>query len=159
MINHKQLRELIIQPALKAIDCYTPEAEELLISTCAQESQDGLYLKQTVGGDNAALGIYQMQPQTHEDIWNSTDQKFSYVKFAILKACNYALRPKPEVMIYNLWYATMMARVFWYHVKEPMPDMSDFNGRWTLYKKYWNTATGKATKEEFEANYNRYVKG
>lgn len=157
MINSGQLREFVIRPALNAIHLYSQEAEELLISTCAQESEDGFYLKQTVGGENAALGIFQMQPDTHESIWNGTLSINTNLAFDVLKACNYPIRPKPEIMIYNLWYAAIMARVFWLHVKEPMP--SDMNGRWLLYKKYWNTYAGKATKEEFVANYNRYVKG
>lgn len=159
MIQAIELRELVIQPALKGIHLYSPEAEELLIATCAQESEDGYYLKQTVGGANAALGIFQMQPETHETIWNTTLIKNSGLGFLVLTSCSYTLRPKPEVMVYNLLYAAVMARIFWLHVDEPMPAVNDKDRRWYLYKKYWNTYAGKATQQEFEANYAKYVKG
>ena len=161
MIVSAQLRELIIQPALRGIDLYSPEAEELLICICAQESHDGYWLKQTVGGTRAALGIYQMDPLTYEDIWANTLTKGECSKLGlrVMTSCNYTLKPKPEVMIYNLLYASVMARVFWLHVKADMPAVNDMDGRWFLYKKYWNTSAGKATQDEFVSNFNRYVKG
>lgn len=157
MIYAKQLRELVIQPALKGINLYSEDAEEFLMCICAQETQDGFYLKQTVGGDEAALGLFQMQPDTHDSIWNTTLVHNSGLAFDLLKLTHYPVRPKPEVMIYNLLYAAAMARIFWLHVKEPIPVTMD--DRWALYKKYWNSYLGKATKDEFVANYNRYVKG
>lgn len=159
MIDCIELRELIIQPALKGIHLYSLEAEELLLATCAQESHDGFYLKQTVGGKCAALGIFQMQPDTHESIWNTTLTRDSNLGFLVLTSCSYTLRPKPEVMVYNLLYAAVMARLFWLHVDEPMPAIDDRDRQWYLYKRYWNTCAGKATQPEFIENYNRYVKG
>lgn len=159
MINSYQLREFIIKPSLLAVGLYTIEDEELLISISAQESADGFYLHQTVGGKNAALGIFQMQPDTHDDIWETTLSKRSDLAYKILQVCNYTLKPKAEVMVYNLWYATIMARVFWLHVNEPTPGLNEPEVRWALYKKYWNTPKGKATHEEFETNYLKYVKG
>lgn len=162
MINNKQLRELVIQPALKGINLYSPGAEELLIGTCAQESQDGFYIKQTVGGIHAALGIYQMQPETHDDIWKNTLTKGSVntdLAVLVMNVCRYPMPPKAEVMVYNLLYASVMARIFWLHVKEPMPAVDDIDHIWSLYKKYWNTEEGKATKEEFVRNYHKFGKG
>ena len=166
MINEKQFRELIIQAPLKAIGLYSEESEALLLSICAQESNGGYYLKQTTEGENAALGPYQMQEATYNDIWENTLSKpeHSDLKLRILTACRYPLIPRADVMVYNLWYATIMARVFWLHVKESMPPCPDSSGTgldklWLLYKKYWNTAAGKATKEEFVAHYNQFVNG
>ncbi len=160
MINSIQLRELIIQPALKGINLYSKEAEEMLIATCAQETHSGLYLKQLSGGKDAALGIYQMQPDTHDWIWNSTLTTDSNLGFVVMTSCKYTIRPKPDVMVYNLLYASVMARAFWLHVKEPFPDIGDTDNMWFLYKKYWNTYGGKATKEDFVKNYNLYaIKG
>lgn len=159
MIDTHQLRELVIGPALDAIDLYCRGAEELLMATAAQESKCGYYLKQLANTPMAALGLYQMQPDTHDNIWDTTLMKHSSLGFRLMSACNYGIRPKAEFMIYNLRYASMMARVFWLHVKEDMPKEDDLDTIWYLYKKYWNTSSGKATKEEFFENYSRYVKG
>lgn len=159
MINHLQLRELVIQPALNGMELYSPSAEEMLICISAQESEDGYYLKQTVGGVYAALSIFQMQPETHDNIWNKTlsSVAHSYTGLLILKTCNYTLRPKASVMVYNLLYAACMTRAFWLSVEEPFVEVGDIDGFWDLYKRYWNTYEGKATKDEFMANYKRYV--
>lgn len=157
MIDHTQLRELIIRPPLQYINHYKPEDEEMLISISAQETEDGFYLKQIRGGENAALGIFQMEPDTHEFLWDTILTKDSSLGFKVMLSCNYTLRPKPEVMIYNLRYAAVMARIFWLHIEEPMPALHDSNGRWSLYKKYWNTYSGKATKEQFISNHDKYI--
>ena len=68
MFLHNQLRELIITPALSKLQLYSKDAEELLIFTCAVESDGGTYLKQIKG---PALGIYQMEPRTYNDIWQN----------------------------------------------------------------------------------------
>lgn len=158
MIHSTQLRELVIRPALKGINLYSPEAEEMLIATCAQESLDGYYLKQISDHKNAALGIYQMEPDTHDSIWNTTLTANSNLGFVVMTSCKYTIRPKADVMIYNLLYASVMARVFWLPVKEDFAEIGDIDALWFLYKKYWNTAGGKATKEDFVKNYSRYAK-
>ena len=37
MIDNKQLRELIIKPALSKLQMYSTNAEEILVFTCASE--------------------------------------------------------------------------------------------------------------------------
>ena len=68
MIDNKQLRECIIKPTLDSLQMYSQAAEELLVFTCACESLGGTYLKQVKG---PALGIYQMEPATYQDIWEN----------------------------------------------------------------------------------------
>ncbi len=170
MINIGQLRTYIIQPALKAMGDYSPDIEEMLIAICAQETQGGTYLKQIHG---PALGIYQMEPGTHDSIWlnqlsNSypstlhgatTHRVLNNIGEKIISACQYSVlyHPSAEMMIYNLWYATMMARAFWLDVHEPIPNKDDLASIWLQYKKYWNTPAGEATKQEFFNNYHRFT--
>lgn len=159
MLFTKQLRELVIEPALKAIDLYSKGAEELLVATCAHESKDGYYLKQLSNVPDAALGIYQMQPSTHESLWNTKLTSDSYLGLRVMTACNYTLRPKAEVMIYNLKYSSIMARIFWLQIPDLLPDPDDLEEIWYLYKRYWNTLAGKATKDDFFSNYDKFVRG
>lgn len=67
-INSNELRLRVIRATLNAIDLYSPAAENLLLATCAHESLLGYFLKQHQG---TALGIYQIEPATHTDLWQN----------------------------------------------------------------------------------------
>lgn len=159
MIRSAQLRSYIIQPALKAMGEYSIDIEEMLVAISAQETCGGTFLKQQEG---SALGIFQMEPGTHDSIWKhylSTHDGTipNNIGLKILKACKYLAMPSADTMIYNLWYATIMARAFWLDVHEPIPAHNDLNAIWLQYKKYWNTPDGKATQEEFFNNYHKFT--
>lgn len=159
MFKSEQLRTYIIQPSLKAMGEYSPDIEEMLVAICAQESCGGTYLKQIHG---TALGIYQMEPGTHDSIWRHYLTGYdgiipNNIGLKILKACKYLSIPSADSMIYNLWYATLMGRAFWLDVHEPIPSHNDLPSIWLQYKKYWNTPAGEATKEEFFNNYHRFT--
>jgi len=62
-----QLRGDIVYPTLHYIGLWSDAAETLILGTIAQESRCGEYVKQVGGGP--ALGICQMEPATHDDIW------------------------------------------------------------------------------------------
>ena len=62
------MRELV-KDTIKAIGLYKPEAVELILGTCAQESAFGKYRHQLGGGP--ALGIYQCEPATFNDIFEN----------------------------------------------------------------------------------------
>lgn len=157
-INKDQLRQLIIRPTLEYLDLWSEAAENLLMGTAAQESQLGTYIHQL--GKGPALGIYQMEPATHHDIY------LNYLKF------NYKLSMQvgnlivgipfpgyddPEEMIGNLYYATAMCRVHYLRVPKPLPGADDLDALAAYWKKYYNTPLGKGTAEEFISNYKKYV--
>lgn len=167
MIDSKQLRKHIIQPVLKAIGKYSHNAEELLLLTVAQESGLGKYLHQLNGGP--AKGIYQMEPTTHDDIWNNY---LAYRKDLSDKVLGFGIeggysslydfdkaRAEADQMCGNLYYATAMARCHYLRVSESLPEHADVEGMAMYYKKHYNTHKGKATVEEAISNYNKYVKG
>src|SRR5262249_50020699 len=58
----------IIRPTLLAIDLHSTAAEQLLLGTAMQES-DLIHRRQL--GDGPARGFFQMEPATHNDIWQS----------------------------------------------------------------------------------------
>ena len=68
MLDADQFTRLIIRPALKIIGLDFRAAEELLLGTALQESRL-TYLHQLGGGP--ALGLFQMEPGTHDDIWTN----------------------------------------------------------------------------------------
>lgn len=156
MFNLIQFRECIIKPALMDLQLYSVDALELLVFTCAVESNGGTYLKQIKG---PALGIYQMEPATYNDIWQN------YIKFrpklALILSSNFdAMRMPPEDrMVYDLRYATAMARLFYLRANEPLPAFNDENAIWDYYKIYYNTSAGKADKVYSIGKYHDFIKG
>ena len=68
MIDVKQFRANIIEPALTVLELDSVAAQELLLGTAVQESRI-TYLRQL--GNGPALGLFQMEPATHNDIWDN----------------------------------------------------------------------------------------
>ncbi len=157
MLPSKQLRELVIQPALHSIGLWSQEAEDLLIMICAHESNGGDYIAQERG---PALGNYQMEPATYNYLWSKlrgNDDKYMALGGKILFACHFMGKPDPTELIFNLKYATMMARVFFLPNREIIPTAipSDVEDLSRYAKKYWNTEAGKATANQYLGAYYR----
>lgn len=154
MLNCSQLRSLIIEPVLSKLQVYSKDAEEVLVFTCAAESEGGTFLHQIKG---QALGIYQMEPNTYSDIW------VNYIRarnqLATLMALHFGCNKIPEVsrLIYDLHFATAMTRIHYLRVKPVLPDAKDIDAIWEYYKKHYNTDKGKAKKDECIKRYHDLV--
>ena len=154
MINLDQLRNFIIRPILKEVDLWSKSAENLLIGTCLQESLGGTYLRQIKG---PALGIFQMERDTYNDIYvNYLIYRDSLCE-KILCACQTDQLPTAQTMIHNLFYATCLARVNYLRVPKALPDEEDLNGMANYWKLYYNTPNGRGTEKEYIDKYNKYV--
>lgn len=153
MIDPRQFRELVIRPVLQASGLWSPAAENLLLGTALVES--GLsWLKQR--NDGPALGVYQMEPPTHDDLWlNLLRYKRDLRQKAVLWATS--ANPSPEEMIGNLNYATIIARLHYLRDPAPLPAADDVVGMARYYKRVWNTDLGKATPEQFVRNWTKHA--
>lgn len=159
MIKPEHLRLHVIRPTLEYLDSvipYSMAAENLLMGTCAQESEMGKYLVQL--DDGPAEGIYQIEPDTHDDIIMNFVHYRENIANKIYHLRQSAAFDSSFDMITNLAYATAMCRVHYWRVAEPLPEHDDIEGMAHYYKAYYNTMKGKATVEEFIGNYERYVK-
>ena len=58
-----------------------------------------------------------------------------------------------DEILYNLRYATAMARIHYLRVKESLPNTNDVAGLAKYWKLYYNTPLGRGTEEEFIKNY------
>ena len=167
-INSKQLRNLIdetlltIAPQLALAAWDSVEVRELLMMTAAQESHCGKYLQQV--GCGVALGVFQMEPATYRDLFDN----FLIYKRE-LKECldeNFMVHKdnfKVNLMG-NIPYQIVIARLQYYRFSESIPnrthyiDIHEFIlAMARYYKKYWNTAKGKATIAEVLFNYDKYA--
>lgn len=163
MIYPNHLRKFVIKPVLKAIGKYSTAAEELIMLTAAQESALGKYLHQL--GSGPAKGIYQMEPFTHDDIWENflqynEDLGWSVNLWAIPSnhfENNDKDHPEAEQMIGNLYYATAMCRMHYLRVPDRLPEADDVEALAAYYKEFYNTIKGKATAEEAVENYFEYA--
>lgn len=157
-IRCKDLKEYIIKPSLEGIGLYSEAAENLLLGTAAVESRMGYYLKQVGGGP--ALGVFQMEPATHDDLW-SNYLAYSKKKPRLLGIWihekKYTSIPSAADMVYDLQYATIMARLQYFRQPEALPDASDVEGLARYWKIFYNSSAGKGTVEGFMESYERYV--
>ncbi len=150
MLNVNQLRDLIIKPVLQDLLLFSLDAIELLVFTCACESDGGSYIHQVRG---PALGIYQMEPATYNDIWVNFIAGRNDIKLQLLHHFDAPRMPSEDRMVYDLRFATAMARIFYLRVKEKLPDSSDPHSIWDYYKTYFNTPAGKANKQDAMRKY------
>jgi hypothetical protein len=154
MIDLAQLKEFVITPALNDIQMYSDDALELLVFTAAVESDLGTYLKQING---PALGIYQMEPKTHDDIW------FNYLRYQQHITHRMALKfgipvvPEADRLIWDLRYATIMARLLYSRNPEKLPSKDDPQALYEYYKTYYNTKSGKATEAASLKKYKKFT--
>ena len=151
MINLKQLKNYIIVPTLKQIDCYSEDAVNLLLGTTLQESYGGQFLRQVQG---PACGIYQMEPATAQDIIDNYLKHRKSLLNKVFQFYNY-YNSLEDNLTGNLFFATAMCRVHYLRVKEKLP--SCVTGYATYWKKYYNTSKGKGTAMEFIDKYNKYL--
>lgn len=154
MIEPDELRQ-IIQTTLSAAGLWSENAAELLMATAAQESHLGTYRRQ-IGGP--ALGIYQMEPATYNDIWTNYLAYHPGISTELSRLAS-TQPPRPVEMVMNDAFATLMARVHYLRAPGALPAATDLNGLWAYYKQHWNTPLGAATQDQFVANYKRYVDG
>lgn len=160
MINQSQLRELVVRPTLRYLDPLVPYSEtavELLMMTQAHETNGGAFLKQVNG---PALGIYQMEPATHDDIWDNFLKYNEKLTVRLWDTRGDTGMEETSYLIHNVLYATAMARVHYYRDSEPLPggDLSDESVIWQLAeyaKRVYNTEKGKATAQDY---YDKYLK-
>lgn len=150
MLDCGQLTSLIIKPALEDLVMYSEEAVELMIFTCAVESNGGSYLKQMSG---PALGIYQMEPKTYNDIWQNYIMKNSSILLRFIHGFGINVMPDEHRLIYDLRFATAMTRIHYMRIPEPLPKLHDLEALWNYYKTYYNTSAGKA---EYHDSLNKY---
>jgi hypothetical protein len=148
--------------ACTTIGLWSPNAVELIVMTAAHESRLE-YRRQF--GNGPALGLIQMEANTHADIWNN------YLRYQpdlaakvrqTLKAGEKASRdpgvsglqaPDPETLVNNDLYAAAMCRVHYRRVKPALPQLNDIDGMAAYYKRYYNTYLGAGTIEDFKSSY------
>jgi len=153
MIDVGQFRVEIVKPTLEHLGMWSPAAENLIVGTAIQESHL-TYLRQIGGG--AALGVMQMEPATHNDIWENYIAFRDALESKVIGFLSPYSAPVKQ-LVGNLPYAVAMARVHYWRDPDPLPGADDIMGLGEQYKRVYNTHLGAATASEFVLNYNRFA--
>jgi hypothetical protein len=155
-IDVDQFRALVVRPALQRVSLWTQAAENLCLGTALQESHL-IYLRQLPNGP--ALGLFQMEPRTHADIWDN----FLIYREELMKPVSRLAsffssdRPDPAEMTFNHQYAAAMCRVRYARIADPLPHEGDPLSLARYWKTHWNTKLGKGTVEQALPHFYRAV--
>jgi hypothetical protein len=141
-----------IRPALQGIRLWTPAAEELILGTAIVES-DLIHRMQLVGGP--ARGVFQMEPATHDDIWNNFLKYKPDLALAISSLMTFPDANKLLELERNDKYASAMARAHYLRAPKPLPKAGDVNAMAKYWKVYYNTWRGKGDADKYRTKWNQ----
>ena len=147
-----------IRPALQSLPLlWHDRAEELLLGTAIVES-DLIHRKQVGGGP--ARSFFQMEPLTHDDIWNNYLKYHPELGKAITK-----LMKSPDRLLAleheNQQYACAMARAHYARVKWLLPKGGDVKAMAKYWKDHYNTShrNAKGTPNKYIEKWNKVMGG
>lgn len=149
MLSLGDVRDLVIRPALKELGLHSPAAEQLLIGTALQES--GLK-KLRQYGNGPALGLWQMEPFTHDDLWLNFLNRKKDLADRLREMCQ---EPTADKLTWNLRYAAAMCRVKYFQVPAKLPGYDDIPAQAAYWKRYYNTPLGRGTVAEYLETWHR----
>lgn len=155
-MDPKQLLTLVVRPTLKSLGAYSRSAEQLVMGTVYQESR-AIYLKQL--GKGPALGIVQMEPNTHKDIWENYLRYKPSLATAVKSLASTVsyqdglVKVNESELVTNLAYAVAMCRVHYRRERDPLPPADDVPALGAYWKEHYNTIHGAGTVDEFVHNF------
>ena len=136
----------LIAPTLEKIGLYSDTALNLVTGTGLVESG---YRVTVQSGGGPALGWFQMEPVTHDDIWRNylvyrkgLSQKILSLLPENLSPASSKFHPPSSCLIYPA-YAAAMCRMKYLRVPAPLPP-NDAKSLSLYHKRYYNTMQGKA---------------
>ena len=149
-IDPSHFMQYIIRPSLIKINLYSDDAAILLLGTAVHETSLGRFLHQLAG---PALGVYQIEPDTHVDIWENYIEFRAKMRKDILKIYpDVAGNVDNNKLIYDLQYATIIARLVYRRVPEKLPNRHDVIAQAEYWKIHYNTLLGKGYKSRYIQN-------
>lgn len=143
-----QFQAQLVRPVLRQIGFWSEAAENLLTGVALAES--GL-AERTQRNSGPALGLFQMEPRTHDDHWDYLRRRRSALGQTIRTLIPGSREPSASELRDNDPYACAMARVHFLRVADPLPAADDLEGMAHYWKAHYNTALGAGTPEHFIA--------
>lgn len=155
-MNPEHLLRYVIAEALARLARFeprmdSPAARALMLGTAMVES-DLKHLQQIAG---PAVGLWQMEPSTHESLWTH------YLAFR--PSMHSAMRelvlcePSAGEMRWNLLYACGMSRLRYWRSSDPLPGL-DPRHMAAYWKKIYNTRLGAGTVDKAEPRFEQAIR-
>ena len=140
------VRELWVKPALAALPAgmATLSAQQGVLGIGLKES-GYIHLRQI--GAGPALGFWQMEPNTHDDMWRNFIAYRPELKAALMSILSGAA-PHAQRLIDNPLYAGAMCRVHLFHQAASLPAANDAAGLAAYWKNHYNTAAGAGVADQ-----------
>ncbi len=150
-----ELHDYVIVPTLDQIGLNQPGASFLLLGTALVES-DLRWLRQQ--SDGPGLGLWQMEPDTHDDLWlwlldYTRERDLAPAIFRLISAWP----PGATQMIGNLYYGAAMARCKYRRRPEPLPVPTDVSALALYWKTHYNTFQPEQTHKYIREQLERFV--
>jgi len=145
MLNVTLIRTQVIYPALNKMGMWSEAAGELVLGTAIVES-NLTYLKQH--GDGPALGLWQVEPATHEDLYANYLNYRPEMMSSLMELRSPALNMN-ENLATNLMYGAAVCRLCYYRKPDPLPEVGDVEGQGAFWKKHYNTPLGTGTVPKY----------
>ena len=145
-----------IRPALNTLEKGGLAAEQLVLGTGIQESL--LVNRQQLGG-GPALGLFQIEPATHDDCWKNYLNFRDALAEKVRQTLDAGQKPEAETMKANDRYAAAMCRIRYLRASDPLPAPNEINAMANYWKQHYNTPLGAGTPEEFREKWPQYIDG
>jgi hypothetical protein len=146
--------ETVIRPTLRIMGCWSEAAEHLLLGTAIAES--GLKERVQRGG-GPARGLFQMEPATHEDIWNNFLRHRPPLAQSVRAFLSTPAADRIAELEHNDRYACAMARVHYLRVKAAIPTTAKVTDLAAYWKAHYNTPAGKGTVQHFVKAWKQFM--
>jgi len=165
MIKAEHLEKYVVKPTLERMAEFdkrlnTDVSVTLMLGTAAQETLMGFYLHQFGGGPGK--GIYSIEPETHLDIVGRYLQRPENAKLLQIVEGFVSRGAKlgdHDELIYNLRYATAIARIKYWTRPEKLPtDATDIAALGKYWDVHYNANDKVGFPAEFVGNYEKYVR-
>lgn len=136
-LNLTDVKTLIVAPALEAIGMNSPVAINLVAGTGLVESS---YVSLKQIGTGPALGLWQMEPATHADIWKN----YINAQPALTRTLKTLMTPGNSLaqLTGNLLYAAAMCRIKYFRAPQALPAENDAAGMALYWKAIYNSDLG-----------------
>ena len=123
-------------------------ARMLMLATAAIERNCGYYIKQING---PAHGIWQMEPDTEQDIWDNCDALRDQNFFNTINFLENGCGEGNQELIISPLYACAIARLKYAMDPNPLPPHNEIFEIYRYYKRIYNTESGASTFDKFKA--------
>lgn len=163
-LDPRQLRDLIVRPALQALALPGDERiEKLVMGTAAHESEGFRLIKQVGGGP--ALSPWQIEPGTlrYTIATASEALRMKLLAFTAVTPWSSPGSPLAEQILDqlpgNLYLGAACCRAIYYYKPFKLEELGagEPEKAAKVWKRVWNSPAGKGTEGAFLANWRRYL--